>query len=234
MGRLRVHCTYANVVATMALALTLTGAGAYAASQLAPRSVGEKQLRPGAVTAEKMRKNAVTAPKIKALAVKSGKLATGSVTAAKVAPGAVDQTALANSSVGNEAIAADAVTGDKLVEASLGTVPSASRAILAIEADSSNPQAFAAVDMEGVINTALSKGLEPVEVERKSAGVYCLLPRTFNPRGAQVTPRNVADGTVTAYVTIGGTEACPAPRVDVRTFKGGTPTSEPFYVVIYR
>ncbi len=230
MKRLRPRLTYANLVSSLALFVALTGAGAYAAGRLAPRSVGEAQLRPGAVTAEKLRKNAVTAPKIKALAVKEGKLAAGSVTATKLGAGAVGTSALAAGSVTNEKLAPDAVTGDKILEGTLSQVPSASRADFATAAESANPLAFAAVDLEGNVNPALSKD---VSVVRRAAGVYCVSALDFNPRGAQVTPRNVNDGEVSAFVTVGGTESCPAPGVEVRTFKGVL-NAEAFYISLYR
>jgi hypothetical protein len=224
---------YANVVATLALFVALGGSGAYAATQLAPRSVGERQLRPGAVTAPKLRKNAVTAPKIKALAVKQGKLANGVVTAAKMTPAAVTSETIAAGAVTNEKIAADAVSGDKVAEATLSQVPTAAKADFADSAESANPLAFAAVGLEGNLNPALSKGLQPGDVTRKGTGVYCVDVAGFNPRGAQVTPRNANDGGITAYVLIGGTTSCPAPQVEVDTFKG-VPVSAAFYVSLYR
>lgn len=233
MRRGRPRLTYANVVSTVALFVALTGAGAYAAGQLAPRSVGERQLRPGAVTAEKLRKNAVTAPKIKAQAVKQGKLAAGSVTAEKMAPGAVGAGALAVAAVTGEKIAAGSVTGDKVAASTLGQVPSAVRADFATAAESANPLAFAAVDFEGNVNLPLSKGLGSSDVVRKSAGIYCVTVPGFNPRGAQVTLRNGGDGNLSAFVTIGGTEPCPAPGVEVRTYQGVL-TSAPFYISLYR
>jgi hypothetical protein len=228
--RVAPRLTYANVVATAALFVALTGAGAYAAAQLAPKSVGERQLRPGAVTADKLRKNAVTAPKIKAAAIKQGKLAGGSVTAPKLTPGAVEASSLATGAVTNEKIAPDSVTGEKVVEGTLGQVPSAARADFAAAAESANPSAFAAVDLEGNVNASLSKDVSAV---RKSAGVYCVTALDFNPRGAQVTLRNVNDGEASAFLTVGGTESCPAPGLEVRTFKGSL-TSEPFYISLYR
>ena len=230
MKRFRSRLTYANVISTLALFIALTGASAYAANQLAPKSVGQKQLRPGAVTADKLRKNAVTAPKIKELAVKEGKLANGSVSALKMAPNAVASTSLTPSAVTNEKLAGDSVTGEKVVEGTLSKVPSAASADFATAAESANPLAFAAVDLEGNLNGSLSKNVGAV---RKAAGVYCITAQGFNPRGAQVTPRNSGDGDVSAYVTIGGTEPCPAPGVEVRTYKGVL-TSAAFYVSLYR
>jgi hypothetical protein len=62
---LRKHLTYSNVVGTLALFLVLTGATAFAASQLGKNTVGTKQLKKNAVTAAKIKKNAVTGAKIK-------------------------------------------------------------------------------------------------------------------------------------------------------------------------
>lgn len=222
--------SYANVVSTLALFVAVSGAGAYAVGQIADKSVGARQLRSGAVTAVKLRKNAVTPPKIAAGSVQQGKLAPGSVTAPKLTPGAVESSSLAAGSVTNEKLAADSVTGEKVAEATLGQVPSANTANFATAADSANPAAFAAVDFEGNVDASLSKGVTAV---RKSAGIYCLSVAAFNPRGAQVTPRDVNDGDVSAFVTIGGTAACPAPLVQVGTYRG-TSTSEPFYVALYR
>jgi hypothetical protein len=53
--RLRHKLTYANVVASLALALALAGGTAYAATQMLPKnSVGTKQLKNGAVTRAKI------------------------------------------------------------------------------------------------------------------------------------------------------------------------------------
>lgn len=62
---LRERFTYANVVATLALVLALTGATALAASQLAKNSVKSKQLAPGAVHTSDIAKDAVTGDKVK-------------------------------------------------------------------------------------------------------------------------------------------------------------------------
>jgi hypothetical protein len=51
--RLRRHLSYANVAATLALFVAL-GGGAYAATQLPPKSVGTKQLKDRAVTPVKL------------------------------------------------------------------------------------------------------------------------------------------------------------------------------------
>jgi hypothetical protein len=63
--QLRRHLTYSNVVATLCLFLLLTGATAFAATQLGKNSVGTKQLKKNAVTAAKIKKGAVTGAKVK-------------------------------------------------------------------------------------------------------------------------------------------------------------------------
>lgn len=234
MTKLSRHLSYANVIATLALFVALGTGGAYAASQLAPKSVGAKQLRPGAVTADKLRKQAVTAPKIKALAVKEPKLAAGAVSASKLAVSAVTNEKLAASSISTEKLADSSVTGTKVDEASLGKVPSASFADEASFAQSANPAAFAAVAQEGDVDPSLSKGISSSNVSVPKAGVYCITVPSWAPRGAQVTPRYNGSGNVSAYVTIGGTGSCPFPQVEVQTYNGASLIKEPFYFVAYR
>jgi hypothetical protein len=229
------HLSYANVIATLALFIALGTGGAYAANQLAPKSVGAKQLRPGAVTAKKLRKQSVTAPKIKALAVKESKLSAGSVSTSMLALSAVTTEKLNAGAVTNQKLADNSVTGSKVDEASLGKVPSASFADEAAYAQSGDPAAFAAVSQEGDVDPSISKGISSANVhEGKEAGIYCVTVPSFAPRGAQVTPRYNVAGIVTTYVTIGGTGSCPAPQVEVQTFSGGSRVKEPFYFVAYR
>lgn len=225
--------SYANVTSTLALIIAIGTGGAYAATKLPDRSVGEFQLRPGAVTAEKIRKNAVTAPKIKAEAVKQGKIANGSITAAKMTQGSVANSSLQGSSVTNEKIAPEAVTGDKVNEGTLSQVPSAAKADFATNAESASPPAFAAVSSEATIDSSYSKAIQGVR-DGTLAGIYCITASGFNPRGAQVTPRFTGEGDVTAYARIGGTADCPAPQVEVQTFDGGVRAREPFYLALYR
>jgi hypothetical protein len=65
---IRSRLTYANIVATLALFVALSG-GAYAAATLPRNSVGAKQLRKKAVTRVKIMNRAVTSAKIAANAV---------------------------------------------------------------------------------------------------------------------------------------------------------------------
>lgn len=77
MKRLRSNLTYANVIATLALFLALSGATAFAASQLGKNSVGSKQLKKNSVTAAKIKNGAVTQAKISSAAQTALKGATG-------------------------------------------------------------------------------------------------------------------------------------------------------------
>lgn len=236
--RRRPNLTYSNVVSTLALFVALSGAGAYAATQLPPRSVGEPELRPGAVTAEKLRKNAVIATKIKALAVKQGKIANGAVSGAKLADGAVGGGKLAEGAVTTSKLANGAVTGEKVDESSLSKVPSAAKADFATDAESANPVAFARITGEGKVDAAFSKGIGAADVTRKAAGVYCV-SSGFSPRGAQVTAEiNVSDVVVAEGKVNPSGGSCVAPQVEVLTYdyKAGifTLADKPFYIALYR
>ncbi|MDQ3724570.1 MAG: hypothetical protein M3335_01555 [Actinomycetota bacterium] len=101
MKQLRKRLTYANVMSSIAVFFVLTGATAFAATQLAKNSVGSKQLK----------KNAVTTAKVNNKAITTGKIKNNAVTGAKIADGAV--------------------TGAKADEASFGQVPSAKTADVA-------------------------------------------------------------------------------------------------------
>jgi hypothetical protein len=233
--KLRSHLTYANATATLALFIAISGAGAYAANQLAPKSVGAPELRPGAVTAAKLRKNAVVTPKIKANAVTAPKLADGAANGRILAPDSVTSDKIAFQAITNEKVGPDAITGAQIVESSLSQVPSANAASNATTADSAQPVAFAEVTGAGSLVAGLDKGVSAAS--KASTGVYCITVAGFNPRGAQVTPRSTNDssGVVFANVTVGGTGACPGLRVEVQTFdRLGARADARFYVVFYR
>jgi hypothetical protein len=74
--------TYANVVATLALFLALSGGVVWAAGK-----IGAKNLKANAVTAGKIKRNAVTNAKIRANAVTAAKIKAGAVDFTKLAPG---------------------------------------------------------------------------------------------------------------------------------------------------
>ena len=235
MKRLRDKLTYANVVSTLALMIALGMGSAYAANQLAPKSVGAKQLRPGAVTADKIRKQAVTAPKIESLAVKQGKIASGAVTSAKLADGAITSAKIPAGAITPEKIPDDSLTGQKVNESTLGQVPSANTANFATTAETANPEAFAKVDAEGTTFPAFSKGIGTANVKQGlEPGIYCIAVPGFVPRGAQVTPEYAANNSVSAFVKFGGTASCLYPQVEVQTYNAGGRQKEPFYFMAYR
>jgi hypothetical protein len=64
LNHFRRHLTYANVIATLALFLVLSGGAAYAAGKIGKNSVGTKQLKNGAVTTAKLKNGAVTGAKV--------------------------------------------------------------------------------------------------------------------------------------------------------------------------
>jgi hypothetical protein len=235
MRALRKRLTYANVISTLALFIALGAGSAFAVNQLAPKSVGARQLRPGAVTADKIRKKAVTAPKLEAQAVKQGKVANGAIVTEKIANGVVTGAKIAGGAVTADKIPNDSVTGEKINEGSLAQVPSAHSANFAAAADTANPEAFAKVDAEGSVFPANSKGIGTADVKQgKFPGIYCVNVPGFTPRGAQATPEYSANNDVSVFVKFGGTESCPAPQVEVRSYNAGSLQKGPFYVVFYR
>jgi len=234
MRKLSGHLTYANLISTLALFIALGLGSAYAAGQLAPKSVGAKQLRPGAVTADKIRKSAVTAPKLEALAVKQGKIAGAAIVSSKIANGAVSAEKIPAGAIVPEKIPNDSLGGEKIEEQTLGQVPSAREANLAAFATTANPEAFAKVDAEGTLFPAASKGIGVADVKQgKEPGIYCVNVPGFVPSGAQVTPEYALNSTVSAFVKFGGTASCPYPQVEVQTYNAGSRQKHPFYILLY-
>jgi hypothetical protein len=113
---------YANVIATIALFVALSGVAV--AAGLPKNSVGAKQLKRGAVTAAKIKKRAVTSGKLAQKAVTAGKLGpnavlpgnigNGAITSAKIGAGAVIASSIKNGVITTNKLAAKAVTTDKL------------------------------------------------------------------------------------------------------------------------
>lgn len=81
LKRIASKLTYANIVASLALFLALSGGVVWAS---------------GKIGANKLKANSVTAGKIKRNAVSAGKIRANAVTAAKIKPGSVDFSKLAN------------------------------------------------------------------------------------------------------------------------------------------
>jgi hypothetical protein len=233
MRRLRRHLSFANVTSALALLVALSTSGAWAASQLAPRSVGERQLRPGAVTASRLRKNAVTSAKIKAEAVLQGKLAAAAVTGDKLADSSVSTAKLQDGSITTSKLGDDAVTGAKVNEASLSQVPSAAKADTAAFAEAANPAAFAAVAKGGTLDPEASRGI--TGVEEFETGLYCLAA-SFTPKGAQVTPKFSTGTPVTLFARLGGgASPCSFAEVEVQARNSeGKATETPFFALLYR
>lgn len=82
MRAVRQRLTYANVVASLALFLALSGGVVWAANK-----VGTKNLKANAVSAGKIKRNAITSAKIRGNAVTTAKLKNGAVNFTKLAAG---------------------------------------------------------------------------------------------------------------------------------------------------
>jgi hypothetical protein len=174
MRAVRKQLSYANVVATMALFLALSGGVVWAAGK-----VGSKSLKANAVTAGKIKRNAVTNAKIRGDAV----------TAAKIKDGAVDFTKLAAGtslvvSASSAAVAANGTTPVNVPLSGAVTFTPASGAVdfLSVEARSSTN--LARVDP--------AKPCEPqvipfVNGSRWEFAEGVLSPRAFTPTAAQPT-----------------------------------------------
>jgi hypothetical protein len=93
--KLRRTFTYANVVATLALFLALSGGVVYAAATLGKNSVKSKNLAAKAVKTRNLAKNAVKAKTIAPNAVTTAKLQKGAVSGGKVKKGTLTRSNLA-------------------------------------------------------------------------------------------------------------------------------------------
>ncbi len=98
LTRLRSKLTYANLMATFAVFLMLTGIG-YAVAALPKKSVGPKQIKNGAVRSKKIKKNAVNASKIKKGAVGRSEIASGAVNTGKISNQSVTRSKIADSAI---------------------------------------------------------------------------------------------------------------------------------------
>jgi hypothetical protein len=109
LQNLRSRLTYANVMATFAAFMVLTGIGYAVAASVPRKSVGPKQLRNGAVRSKKIKKNAVNASKIKKGAVGRSELANGAVGSGKISNRAVITKKLADGAVTRNKVSDDAI-----------------------------------------------------------------------------------------------------------------------------
>ena len=173
MRAVRKRLSYANVVATVALFLALSGGVVWAAGK-----VGSKSLKANAVTAAKIRRNAVSGPKLR----------DGAVTATKIKGGAVDFTKLASSTNLVLAVASGAVAANGTAPVS---VPLSGPATFTPASDSAD---FLSVEAKGtnLARVDPAKPCEPrvvpfVNGSRWEFAEGTLSPRAFSPTAAQPT-----------------------------------------------
>lgn len=89
MNRVKHGLSYANVVATLALFLAVSGGAVYAASNLGKNSVKSSNIATNAVKSRNLAKNAVKTKDIAANAVTSAKVKKSAITGGKVRNGAL-------------------------------------------------------------------------------------------------------------------------------------------------
>jgi hypothetical protein len=113
MKRFGMVFSYANVVATIALFLALSGGVVYAASTLGKNTVKSTNIAAKAVKTRNLAKNAV----------KSKNLAANSVTAAKIKKDAITSAKVKKGSLGRSDLAAGTLAGLQVAEVTSATVP---------------------------------------------------------------------------------------------------------------
>ena len=180
MRAMRKRLSYANVVATMALFLALSGGVVWAAGK-----VGSKNLKANSVTAGKIKRNAVT----------SAKIHSDAVTAAKIKAGSVDFTKLAQGtnllvSASTAAVAANGATPVNVpLSAAVTFTPETGVAdFLSVEARGTN---LARVDPA---NPCEPRVVPFVNGSRWEFAEGTLTPRAFTPTPAQPTGQVPATG----------------------------------------
>jgi hypothetical protein len=164
----RPRLSYANVVASLALFISL-GGGAYALTRVPPGSVGTKQLRNHAVTAKKVARNSLTGVQIKETTLGQVRRATRS----DFASSAGFANEAAHAATASQAVMADtATTATKATTASTATkAASATSAGTAASATTAGTAATAtnAVKLGGLVASSyltsdrvLSASVDPV------------------------------------------------------------------------
>jgi hypothetical protein len=106
--------TYANVVATLALFLALSGGAAYAVGK-----IDSGDIAAGGVHTANLHKRAVTSGKLALGAVRSNQIATGSVGSDQIAAGAVRSAQIAAGAVGPGQIASAAIGSEQIGRAAV-------------------------------------------------------------------------------------------------------------------
>lgn len=95
MSRVKRGLSYANVVATLALFLAVSGGVVYAASNLGKNSVKSSNIATSAVKTRNLAKSAVKTKNLAANAVTSAKIKKNAIVAGKVKKGAISRSKLA-------------------------------------------------------------------------------------------------------------------------------------------
>ncbi|HEX5525739.1 MAG TPA: hypothetical protein VFX44_00910 [Solirubrobacterales bacterium] len=186
MKQLRKRLTFSNVVSILALFVALSGATAFAASQLGKNTVGTKQLKKNAVTAAKIKKNAITTAKIKADAVTGAKVKESTL-------GTVPSATLANSIPPAEPTHVVGAPGEPAFEAGSSSVG-------AVEGLKFNPVGFYK-DHEGIVHL---QGWAFVGKNGASQTPVFTLPPGYRPAAGTIEIFEQVQG---APVLVGGTGA---------------------------
>jgi hypothetical protein len=184
MKQIRKRLTFANVMSSISVFLVLTGATAFAATQLGKNSVGSKQLKKNSVIAAKIKKAAITTAKIKNDAVTGAKVNESTL-------GTVPSANLANSLPPAEAahiVGAPGEPGFEAGSSSVGTV----------EGLKFNPVGFYK-DHEGIVHL---QGWAFVGKNGLSQTPIFTLPSGYRPAPGVIT---IYEQIENAPVLVGGT-----------------------------
>ena len=103
------HLTYANVVATIALFLSLCGGAAVAAN-----TIRSGDIAPGAVQTADVHQRAITSGKLAVGAVRGNQIAPRSVGSSQIAPGSIGRSEIAPDAIGTSEIAPGSIRPDQL------------------------------------------------------------------------------------------------------------------------
>ena len=96
MKRFRPRITYANVVATLALFLALTGGAVWAANK-----INGKQIKKNTIPGNRIKKNTLSANQIKKQTITNNQIKPGSIQRTSLAPGSVPGVIIAEASATN-------------------------------------------------------------------------------------------------------------------------------------
>ena len=118
LERIRSKLSYANVMATIAVFVVMTGITVAIAS-VPRKSVGPKQLKNGAVRSKQLKNGAVGSKKIRKNAVNASKIRKGAVGRSELANGAVGRGKISNRAVITKKLADGAVTRVKVADSAI-------------------------------------------------------------------------------------------------------------------